>query len=78
MTHQLVELLGKQVVDAQREQTRQRQQALVAQYISGAAGGVADAVAGDRRLGVRAPATGPAPHPAGRAASSTQRVSYRT
>jgi hypothetical protein len=34
MTHQLVELLGKQVVEAQREQARQRQQALVSQMIS--------------------------------------------
>jgi hypothetical protein len=34
MTHQLVEMLGKQVVDVQREQTRQRQQALMAQLIS--------------------------------------------
>jgi hypothetical protein len=34
LTHQLVELLGKQVVDAQREQTRQRQEALMKQYIS--------------------------------------------
>lgn len=34
LTHQLVELLGKQVVDAQREMTRQRQQALMKQYIS--------------------------------------------
>ena len=35
ITHQLVELLGKQYVDTQREQARNRQQALVAQYISG-------------------------------------------
>jgi GTP-binding protein EngB required for normal cell division len=35
ITHQLVELLGKQYVDNQRELARQRQQALVAQYISG-------------------------------------------
>jgi hypothetical protein len=35
LTHQLVELLGKQVVDAQREQTRDRQQALMKQYVSG-------------------------------------------
>ncbi|MCI0378191.1 MAG: 50S ribosome-binding GTPase [Gemmataceae bacterium] len=35
VTHQLVELLGKQYVDRQREQTRARQQALAAQYISG-------------------------------------------
>jgi hypothetical protein len=34
LTHQLVELLGKQVVDAQREQTRQRQETLMKQYIS--------------------------------------------
>ena len=34
LTHQLVELLGKQVVEAQREQTRQRQEALMKQYIS--------------------------------------------
>jgi hypothetical protein len=34
ITHQLVELLGKQYVDNQREQTRNRQQALVAQYLS--------------------------------------------
>jgi hypothetical protein len=35
VTHQLVELLGKQYVDNQREQARARQQALVTQYISG-------------------------------------------
>jgi hypothetical protein len=35
ITHQLVELLGKQYVDNQRELARQRQQSLVAQYISG-------------------------------------------
>ena len=35
VTHQLVELMGKQYVDSQRELTRQRQQALMAQYISG-------------------------------------------
>jgi hypothetical protein len=35
ITHQLVELLGKQYVDNQREHTRNRQQALVAQYLSG-------------------------------------------
>jgi hypothetical protein len=35
ITHQLVELLGKQYVDNQREHTRSRQQALVAQYLSG-------------------------------------------
>lgn len=35
VTHQLVELLGKQYVDAQREHARTRQQALVTQYISG-------------------------------------------
>jgi hypothetical protein len=34
LTHQLVELLGKSVVDAQREQTRERQQALMKQYLS--------------------------------------------
>jgi hypothetical protein len=34
ITHQLVEWLGKQYVDNQREQTRNRQQALVDQYIS--------------------------------------------
>jgi hypothetical protein len=34
LTHQLVELLGKQVVDTQREQTRERQQALMKQYLS--------------------------------------------
>jgi hypothetical protein len=34
VTHQLVELLGKQYVDAQREFTRNRQQALVSQYLS--------------------------------------------
>jgi hypothetical protein len=34
VTHQLVELLGKQYVDGQREQTRARQQLLMAQYIS--------------------------------------------
>jgi hypothetical protein len=35
ITHQLVELLGKQYVDSQREYTRGRQQALVSQYLSG-------------------------------------------
>ena len=35
MTHQLVELLGKQYVDTQREYTRNRQEALVVQYLSG-------------------------------------------
>ncbi len=34
LTHQLVELLGKSYVDTQREATRHRQQALMAQYIS--------------------------------------------
>jgi energy-coupling factor transporter ATP-binding protein EcfA2 len=34
LTHQLVELLGKTVVDAQREQTRERQQALMKQHLS--------------------------------------------
>ncbi len=34
LTHQLVELLGKQVIDAQREQTRQRQQELLRQLFS--------------------------------------------
>jgi hypothetical protein len=34
ITHQLVELLGKQYVDNQRELTRNRQQALVAEYLS--------------------------------------------
>jgi hypothetical protein len=35
LSHQLVELLGKQYVDSQREEARNRQQALVTQYISG-------------------------------------------
>jgi hypothetical protein len=35
MAHQLVELMGKQYVENQREHTRNRQQALVAQYLSG-------------------------------------------
>jgi len=35
VTQQLVELLGMQYVENQREQTRARQQALVTQYISG-------------------------------------------
>jgi hypothetical protein len=35
ITHQLVELLGKQYVDLQREQARDRQQALVSQFLSG-------------------------------------------
>jgi hypothetical protein len=35
MTQQLVELLGKQYVDGQREHARNRQQALVTQYVSG-------------------------------------------
>jgi len=34
LTHQLVELLGKQVVDVQREQTRERQQALMKLHLS--------------------------------------------
>ena len=34
LTHQLVELLGRQVVDSQREQARQRQQALMHQHLS--------------------------------------------
>lgn len=35
LTHQLVELMGRQYVDSQRELARQRQQALVTQYVSG-------------------------------------------
>jgi hypothetical protein len=35
VSQQLVELLGSKYVDAQREQTRDRQAALVQQYISG-------------------------------------------
>jgi hypothetical protein len=35
VSHQLVELLGKQYVDSQREQARSRQQAMVSQLISG-------------------------------------------
>jgi hypothetical protein len=35
VSHQLVELLGRQYVDSQREQARSRQQALVSQLISG-------------------------------------------
>ena len=35
LSHQLIELMGKQYVDNQRELTRQRQQALMGQYISG-------------------------------------------
>ncbi len=35
ITHQLVELLGKQYVEYHREQARNRQQAMVTQYISG-------------------------------------------
>jgi hypothetical protein len=35
LTHQLVELLGKQYVETQRELTRTRQQALATQYVSG-------------------------------------------
>src|SRR5437764_14907171 len=34
-THQLVELLGSQYVETQRENARDRQQALLTQYISG-------------------------------------------
>lgn len=34
MTHQLVELMGKAVIDAQREQARQRQQALLQQHLA--------------------------------------------
>jgi hypothetical protein len=34
LTHQLVELLGRSVVEAQREQTRERQQALMKQHLS--------------------------------------------
>jgi hypothetical protein len=35
LTHQLVELLGQQVVDTQREQCRQRQQELMREHLSG-------------------------------------------
>jgi hypothetical protein len=35
LTHQLVELLGQQYVDTQREQARTRQQALITQHVSG-------------------------------------------
>ncbi len=35
ITQQLVEMLGSQYVDNQRERARERQQALVAQYVSG-------------------------------------------
>jgi hypothetical protein len=35
VTHQLIELLGMQYVDSQREQARMRQQALVTHYLSG-------------------------------------------
>lgn len=35
VTHQLVELLGRQYVDSQRERSRQRQAALMTQYVSG-------------------------------------------
>ena len=35
VTHQLVELMGKQYVESQREHARMRQQAMVTQYISG-------------------------------------------
>jgi hypothetical protein len=35
VTHQLVELLGKQYVDYHRETARNRQQAMVTQYVSG-------------------------------------------
>jgi hypothetical protein len=38
LTHQLVEVLGKQVIDAQREQTRRRQQELLKQHLSGPLG----------------------------------------
>jgi hypothetical protein len=34
LTHQLVELLGQQVVETQREQTRHRQQAMMIQHLS--------------------------------------------
>lgn len=34
LTHQLVELLGQQVIESQREQTRHRQQALMVQHLS--------------------------------------------
>ncbi|HTU20665.1 MAG TPA: GTPase [Gemmataceae bacterium] len=34
LTHQLVELLGRSVVESQREQTRERQQALMKQHLS--------------------------------------------
>jgi GTP-binding protein EngB required for normal cell division len=34
LTHQLVELLGKQVVDSQREQARERQRILMHQYLA--------------------------------------------
>ena len=35
VTHQLVEIMGRQYVDNQRDLARQRQQALVSQYVSG-------------------------------------------
>jgi hypothetical protein len=35
MTHQLVELMGKEAVEAQREQTRKRQLKLMQEYVSG-------------------------------------------
>jgi hypothetical protein len=38
VTHQLIELLGMQYVDSQREQARVRQQALVTQHLSGPLG----------------------------------------
>jgi hypothetical protein len=38
VTHQLVEIMGRQYVDYQREQARARQQALVTQHVSGPLG----------------------------------------
>ena len=76
LTHQLVELLGWQVVDAQREQTRHRQQELLKQHLSGPMAEWLTQVAGDRRLVVRATATGFGPHSPGDTATRRARSGF--
>ena len=74
LTHQLVELLGWQVVDAQREQTAAPPPTGTAQAtVIGADGGVADVLAGHRRFQKKAPATGAGPHPHGGATTRRPR-----
>lgn len=67
VTQWLVEFMGKQYVDGQREQTRQRMQLLMVQTLSAP---LAEwlVLARHRRLVLRALATRPPPHPGQRAA----------